>query len=295
MTLPFHLVISGQFVIVGKEPDGDSVRFVADDPSLFQRLESGHLALPSKADGSIQLRFEGVDTTELHYGNLAQPLGAEARDELLKWMGFGKIKFKGDTTLVESADPATARGSILSKKVEIHGRPVCFVLLEQEAQGLTSGQAVELDSALLERTLNWRLLETGVAYYTVYTSTPLRDRLRAAALQARNARGGEGRGVWAQDSTHEFRLLDQDSIGPQGATILPKLFRRCSDYLKAVSLGFVGELSEWMIANQGGPRRENDRVVLPGAVEVRFSDLISQRNATIVFQPDLLDIVFVEK
>jgi endonuclease YncB( thermonuclease family) len=288
------LVISGEFVIVGKEPDGDSVRFVADDPSLFARLESGHLAVTSK-DGSIQLRFEGVDATELHYGVFAQPFGAEARDELLKWMGFDKIKFKPNSTLVESADPASARGSILSKKVEIHGRPVSFVLLEEQAKGLTSGELVELDSALLEQTLNWRLLKTGVAYYTVYTSTPLRDDLRAAALQAREARKGQGRGVWAPDSTHEFRLVDQDSIGPQGTMILPKLFRRCTDYLKAVNTGFVGELSDWMVANQGPPRRENDRVVLAGGVEVRFSELISQRNATIVFQPDLLDIVFVEK
>ena len=294
MSLPAHLVISGEFVIVGKEPDGDSVRFVADDPSLFEQLDNGHLAVTSK-DGSIQLRFEGVDTTELHYGQFAQPFGAGARDELLKWMGFGKVKFKGNTTIVESADPATARGSILSKKVEIHGRPVSFVLLENEAQGLTSGEMVELDRPLLERTLNWRLLETGVAYYTVYTSTPLRDRLRAAALKARNAHAHKGRGVWAQDSSHEFRLVNQDSIGPEGTMILPKLFRRCTDYLKAVDQGFVGELSEWMIANQGAPRRENDRVVLTGGIEVRFSELLSQRNATIVFQPDLLDIVFVEK
>src|SRR5207248_11136581 len=180
------------------------------------------------------------------------------------------VKFKGNTTIVESADPATARGSILSKKVEIHGRPVSFVLLENGGQGLPSGEMVELDRPLLERTLTWRLLETGVAYYTVYTSTPLRDRLRAAALKARNAHAHKGRGVWAQDSSHEFRLVNQDSIGPEGTMILPKLFRRCTDYLKAVDQGFVGELSEWMIANQGAPRRENDRVVLTGGIEVRF-------------------------
>jgi hypothetical protein len=295
VALPFHLGISGEFVILGKEPDGDSVRFVADDPSLYLKLESGHLAIPSK-DGSIQLRFEGVDTTELHYGPFAQPFGAKARDELLKWMGFDHVTFKAGTTVVESANPASVRGTILSKKVEIHGRPVSFVVLQADAAGLKSGQMVELDRALLERTLNWRLLERGVAYYTVYTSTPLRDDLRTAALRARNAKRGEGRGVWPLDSSHEFKLVDHDSIGPDGTMILPKLFRRCTDYLEAVEKkGFKGELSEWMVANQGPPRRENDRVVLPSGVEVRFSELLTQRNSTIVFQPDLLDIAFVQK
>jgi endonuclease YncB( thermonuclease family) len=295
MALPNHLVITGNFVIVGKEPDGDSVRFVADNPSLFDKLEDGHRAVVSK-DGSIQLRFEGVDSTELHYGPFAQPLGVKARDELLGWMGFSNVKTKAGSTLVESADPANGvAGTILCKKVELHGRPVSFVLLAEQARDLTDGEIVLLDRQRLEQTLNWRLLETGWAYYTVYTSTPLRGDLREAAQKARAAREGLGRGVWAQDSTREFRLVDQDSIGPKGSEILPKLFRRCTDYLKAIGGGFQGELTDWLLANAGPPRRENDRVVLPDKTEVHLSDLISQRNATVVFQPDLLDIVFVEK
>jgi endonuclease YncB( thermonuclease family) len=294
MALPNHLLITGNFVIIGKEPDGDSVRFVADDPSLYAKLEDGHRAVVSK-DGSIQLRFEGVDATELHYGQFAQPLGDKARDELLGWMGFTKIKLKPGSTLVESAEPACMPGTILSKKVELHGRPVAFVLLAEKAAGLSDGEIILLDRTLLEQTLNWRLLETGWAYYTVYTSTPLRDDLREAASRARSARHGKGRGVWEFDSTREFKLVDRDSIGPGGTEILPKLFRRCTDYLTAVAKGFEGELSDWMIANSGPPRRENDRVVLPDKSEVHLSELISQRNSTIVFQPDLLEIAFVEK
>jgi hypothetical protein len=255
--LPFHLVIAGQFVIVGKEPDGDSVRFIADDPTLYAQLHRGDLAVPTPKDGSIQLRFEGVDAPELHYGVFAQPRGASARDELLKWMGFDQIKFKAGSTLVEAAEPASVRGVILSKAVESHGRPVSWVLLEEQAAGLTNGSHVALDRQLLERTLNWRLLERGLAYYTVYTSTPLIEELKAVASRARRANHGHGRGVWPVDSSREFKLIDHDSLGPGGALILPKLFRRCTDYLTAVEQhGFIGELTDWMIANQGPPRRE---------------------------------------
>jgi hypothetical protein len=295
MALPFHLLISGRFVIVGKEPDGDSVRFVAEDPDLYAQLRNGHRVRVSK-DGSVQLRFEGVDAPELHYGIFAQDLGAKARDELLKWMGFSSIVFKPGSTMVESGKPDSVPGAILSKAVEVNGRPVSFVLLEAAAKGLKNAATVQLDRQLLQSTLNWRLLQTGMAYYTVYTSTPLRDELRSVALRARQAKAGHGKGVWAVDASSEFRLVDQDSIGPKGALILPKLFRRCTDYLKAVGGGFSGNLADWIISTSTTPHRnENDAVVLPGGVEVHLSDLISQRNATIVFQPDLLDIVFVEK
>jgi hypothetical protein len=54
------------------------------------------------------------------------------------------------------------------------------------------------------------------------------------------------------------------SIGPEGQLILPKLFRRATDYLGAVAGGFL-------------------------------SDLLVQANDTVRFQADLLDVVFVEK
>jgi len=73
-----------------------------------------------------------------------------------------------------------------------------------------------------------------MAYLTLYTSTPATHgrALRAVAGEARE----EDRGVWAADETDEFRLADQGSISPpDGALVLPKLFRRCTDYLKAVA------------------------------------------------------------
>jgi endonuclease YncB( thermonuclease family) len=284
-------LISGNFVIVGKQPDGDSVRFVADDLELLQSLRNGHRVRLSNVDSSVQLRYEAVDAPELHYGKEAQPLGKEARDELLDWMGFKNIQYKADGLTAESGDPDTVAGAILSKAVERNGRPVSFVLLADDVPQAGSGTWVELDETLLRKTLNWRLLETGVAYYTVYTSTPHRDLLREAA---ETARGGPS-GVWAKDASNEFLLQDQASIGPEGQLILPKLFRRATDYLKSVSDGYSGNLADWLIWISEGSRNENDAVVVADSMEVKLSDLIDQRNRTVVFQPDLLDITFVEK
>lgn len=293
MSSPYHLAVRGQIVIIGKEPDGDSARFIPNNPALLESLHGGHRVRPTPADGSVQLRFEGIDAPELHYGNAAQPLGEDARNRLLRLIGFRNVAYRAGSTLVEGGTPASVPALILSKGADVHGRPVSFVLLQADASNVRDGTWVQLTQRVLRATLNARMLQSGLAYYTVYTSTPLRETLRAIAVRAKAAR----RGVWPLDSTSEFQLSDQASIGPDGALILPKLFRRCTDYLKAVASGsFAGNLADWIVAVSTSPsRNENDRVVLPGGVEVHLSDLIGQRNRTVVFQPDPLDIVFVEK
>jgi endonuclease YncB( thermonuclease family) len=295
MTSPFQLAIRGAFLVVGKEPDGDSVRFKPDNPALLNQLRNSRLIRSSKQDGSVQLRFEGVDAAELHYGSAAQPLGSQARDNLLKWMGWKTITYVHQgSTMVKSAQPETRPGAILSQMAEANGRPVAYVLVGAEAEGLHDGEWTEVDKAILQRTLNVRLLDTGMAYYTVYTSAPAvqSEQLRQVALAAREA----GRGVWSADCSSDFKLVDQASIGPIGQLILPKLFRRCTDFLKAQAQGFRGDLADWLVSVSVGSRNENDLVVIGDTpVRVPLSQLLEQRNDRISFTPDLLDITFVEK
>ena len=40
-TLPQYNLIKGSFVVMGKQPDGDSVRFLPDDSDLIKRLDHG--------------------------------------------------------------------------------------------------------------------------------------------------------------------------------------------------------------------------------------------------------------
>jgi len=288
---PYLLALHGTYVIVGKEPDGDSVRFVADDPAKYGLLYRNHLIRPSR-DGSVQLRFEGIDAPELHYGTAAQPLGREARDKLLSLMGFQNVVYiQPRGTMVKEADPQPVGGFILTKAADIHGRPIAYALLEDA--GLRDGAWTLVDDPLLQRTLNAQMLDLGLAYYLGYTSNPIGHRrfLRGRAATARESQLG----VWAVDSSEEFRLVDQSSIDPDGALIFPKLFRRCTDYLKAVASGFQGNLTDWMQSVSRGSRHEDDQVLLDDGTVVPFSSLILQRNDKISFQPDQLTVTFVEQ
>ncbi len=291
MASPFLLALHGELVVVGKRPDGDSMRFVPDRPELLLELQRADRIRPS-SDGSLQLRFEGIDTPETHYGEDSQPLGDDARNGLLATTGFENVVFD-DAGVVASADPERRRAVVLSKGAEANGRPVAYVLVG-DPDPPPDGQWTEVTRELLRRTANARQLAAGLAYLTLYTSTPAlhRTELRAIAAEARAANAG----VWAVDQTPEFPLVDQASISPGGALVLPKLFRRCTDYLKAVRGGFAGTLPDWLVAvSATRTRPEDDRVVLGERTEVSLSALIQQRNARIVFGGDLLDIVFVEK
>jgi endonuclease YncB( thermonuclease family) len=289
-------VLKGRFVVVGKEPDGDSVRFIPDAANPWSDLQGGDRAVraQSKADGSIQLRLEGIDAPELHYGGDAQPDGASARDDLLRRLGFTRITYLPGSTMVESATPESVRGAILTKLVEIHGRPVAYVLTDDVASAFADGSWRIVRPPLVNQSLNAALLADGSAYYTVYTSTPLTHQraLQGLAAKARSERLG----VWAADETSDFVLVDEASIGPTGELVLPKLFRRCTDYLKAVTeKGFTGNLPDW-IRNPGSPTRdENDQVLINGSIRTHLADLLQQVDTTIQFTADLLQIAFVEK
>ena len=159
------------------------------------------------------MRFEGIDAPGLHYGNDAQPLGKEERDVPLKWMGFTDIHYDNQArTRVSSAHPETMRGAILSRVGEANGRPVSYAFLESDAQGFTLGQGTHLDVNRLPRTLNVRLLAGGLAYPTLYTSTPYEHREfhRGVTRGVRQAR----QGLWTEDTTIDYVLETQADLAP---------------------------------------------------------------------------------
>src|SRR5438552_3706059 len=110
-----YLAIHGRFVIVGGEPDGDSARFIADEPGHFRQLVRGERVKPSLRDGSVQLRLEGLDAPELHYFSVSQPLAGVARDGLLHALGFAEVQYAAALPRqVAQARPAAVRGAILT-------------------------------------------------------------------------------------------------------------------------------------------------------------------------------------
>jgi endonuclease YncB( thermonuclease family) len=279
------LCLRGSLVVIGKQPDGDSIRFAPDSPDLLDDLRRGWRVRRS-SDGTVQLRLEGIDAPETHYGELAQPLGAQARDALLELCGFREVRRDGEE--VVSAIPERRPAAILSELVDPNGRPVSILLVDED---LPDGEYVEVSDELLARSADTALLADGSAYITLYDSCapPIRAAFRRAAADAREQRLG----IWGRDQTAGFQLVDQESIGPEGQLVLPKLFRRCSDYLRTRTPDET--LRDWL-RTQGPPDRpEDDLVIVGGRDQTRLSELVEQRGTSIAFPADLLDIVFVEK
>ncbi len=292
MSSPYLLAMHGNLVIVGYQPDGDSIRFIADTPDLFDDLYRGYKIRRGTRDGSVQLRLEAIDAPELHYGNALQPLGDTARDWLLGQVGFTDVTYETGSTTVVSATPDAVPAVIYTKASDPNGRPISYLQVGAGRRP-ADGAWTQVTNSVLDRTLNAQALSGGLAYPTFYTSTPA-PHVRHLREVARGAREDKT-GVWAVDQTPLFQLVDQKSIGPEGQLILPKLFRRATDYLKDLARGFVGNLPDWLIANNTGTRHEDDLVVLPGGVEAPLSALLEQRNNWLAFTPDLLGIAFVEK
>ena len=282
--------IKGRLVLQGRQPDGDSVAFIADNIDYFKDVYRGYLLKPSSRDNSVQLRFEGIDTPELHYGSALQPLGEAARDFLLKdILGFAPTYKPSNNpdhpdTTVESSIPESIPVCIVTNALETHGRPISYIYLKSDQ--FEDGDTKPLDPLFLKYSLNYRMLESGYAYLLAYTSMPTAhfQILKEAANIARSQRIG----VWEKDATHDFILSTSDSIeGKDAQLIYPKLFRRCIDFFKSGET----ELKEWLRKTE----MENDQVRITETTIVNMSSLIMQVNDHIYFQADTNDIIFIEK
>jgi endonuclease YncB( thermonuclease family) len=280
-----YLVIKGNFVVIDKQPDGDSVRFRPDNTSLLKKLKRGYRIDPSK-DGTVQLRFEAIDAPELHYLGDKQPMGREARDFLLNELGFSNYIYNGNDTITDAV-PGEIRGGILSQAAETNGRPVSYVFLESDLAIFNDGERVGVDDALLAKSMNAKVLQAGMAYYTVYSSQPASHQvfMRSLAEEAKAA----NLGVWQVDKTSHFSLLTFNDI-TNNQLILPKLFRRCIGYLRDREKGFSGDLKDWLLADA-----DRDDAMLLGARQTTLSSLLEIEGTTVrvLFNP--LEAVFIEK
>jgi len=230
------LFIKGSFKVSEKaKPDGDTIPFVPDNVADWKLVPGCKRILPA-ADGHANIRLEGIDALETHYGGHYGPdqhqpidLAHQAADELLTWLGFTGIVRKPDETV--TLTPASVPGFILTRGTDVFGR--CVALVGRGAPPGCSGYEIDVDDALLKKTANHHLLSLGLAYPTFYTGFPisLRNVLAAAAKQARES--APPLGVWAKDVTQSgVKITGMASLtADDGAVILPKLFRRLKEYL----------------------------------------------------------------
>lgn len=219
-------MIRGTFHVTGYSPDGDSIRFKADDDGQWDKV-SGTVDLSSR--GHAQLRIEAIDTLETHFLGACQPkeLAYAATDQLFQLLGIKNAVWNADRSKVVSAEDGT-KGCIITRMAEQFGRPVSFVFTELEA--MEDGQEVYLDRELAAKSVNYQLLSGGFAYPTFYDGMfyDLRELFAEAAAQARTAQIG----IWSQDTSNEYFQVSSLADITEKNVILPKLFRRLVAHLK---------------------------------------------------------------
>jgi len=223
--MPFTL-IKGTFHVVGYQPDGDSIRFQADQRENWDALDGPSVEL--NARGHAQLRIEAIDTLETHYKGFHHPkkFANRATKFLLKGLGIKKVKFGSSGITVISAEDGT-RGYILSRKAEKNRRPVAFVFAGDAAEA--DGAEVFLNGARLEQSLNFKTAQAGLAYPTYYKGLfpDLRKEITDTVVAAHKAKAG----LWPRDKTNTG--TDVTGIGAVTTrdVILQKLFRRIVSYM----------------------------------------------------------------
>lgn len=290
-----YCVLEGEIVLEGCAPDGDSLRFLPRAPDALGALwRSSLIERSRRADGSVQIRLEGMDAPELHYEGAAQPRGARARDALLTWLGIDPAAvhyaFDGATVLA-SPGIARPRVTVLAREVDRHGRPIGYLL---HGASHFRGKRCQVSEAVLDGTANAAMLMSGEAYLLAYTSLPPEHRARFRAL-AREARRKK-RGVWRDDASARGVALHggKRALGPEGALVFPKLFRRCIDYLlRRHSEGFGGSFVDWLSRyGAQGAAGVPERVCMPHAANIPFASLVREDAGRVVLGADLTDLIF---
>lgn len=231
------IAISGTFHAAGYTPDGDSIHFNAQNADNWKKLRGYPVKLNQQ--GHAQLRLEGIDSLELNFEGRHQPLkyAKAALDFLLSQLGI-----RGNLFGPSHARDGVA-GYILSRQVEKNRRPVAFIFAG--GQAWPDGEKVYLETDLLRKSVNYLLLQAGLAYPTYYEGLypDLREELTRACRAARNNR----KGLWPQDCTNFGVVIDGLNSLTAKCIILPKLFRRLVRYLKEHD--GLGGFKEYLDAN----------------------------------------------
>jgi endonuclease YncB( thermonuclease family) len=267
-----YMLLRGSFVIrypdlprQGPEPDGDTIKFLPDTPALVEALphRSGRPA-DINARG-ISVRLEAIDALETHFAETHQELaGANAaRDELLGQLGFTNVVFFADLpNKVQSADQDALRGHVLSNGIDGNGRLIAFVY-PGEHPG-PDGMAVFVDNAVVDQSVNARLLGAGQVYPAFYATLPadLRAHLAESSRAARAAQPPIG--LWPRSTADPDGAATVAGLaGLEQLVIWPKLFRRLVPYL-ASGFGDFDGLDAWLRAD---PVNRDDELFLLDKLE----------------------------
>jgi endonuclease YncB( thermonuclease family) len=238
VTMAQFKVIKGTFHVKGYQPDGDSIRFRADNFDHWSFFPN------ADKDKKRQLRIEAIDALETHYEGYHQPMpfAIGALEKLLALIDIKNVKYSLSVTNIVDADDETP-GFIASATMDRFSRPISFIF--PNIPDLTDGAVLEAENLPLEKSVNYLLLREGLVYPTFYTTTDpiVLEKFRQATERARIA----GRGIWAIDRTSDFTIWDTRTI-QYDILILPKLFRRLVGFFDRYQ--DFKELHDYMVKQQ---------------------------------------------
>lgn len=246
--MPFTL-IKGTFIPAVGIPDGDTVRFRADNSSLLCGLERKVDSLDINGQNcTVALRYEGIDAPER---GAREPFACDATARNINLLGLNDVYDTGP-------------GYILARQLGRWGRPIAFVFAGKTEEA--DGTSVHLGADRMRESVNFQLIEAGVVYPLFYDTlfADLRTPLAEATVAAREA----DLGLWPSDRTGEGVTFSTAGSLPLISPIFPKIWRRLKKYTERDDFtegenaldGFVDFL-----------KRQSDRLLILS--ESRFTDL----------------------
>jgi len=272
-------LIRGTFHVIGSSPDGDSVRFRARSKRQWEKL-AGRARV--RKNSQVQVRFEGIDALETHFGSSHQPLGLAqaATARTLELLGIHDVHWKNNH-VVKARDGK--QGYLLAGRCDRQGRPVAFAF--QGSPSERDGTRVHLDVKRLRESVNYRLAAEGHAYPIFYDSLyyELRDAIAAAVCKAWE----DDRGLWTRDCTMDVDASKQDDLENR-YPILPKLFRRISEYRRQNKGRGLAGFKQWL-----GERHERVLVLSRGQT-THFDSVVWQEGNRIGLDVWPEDLVFYD-
>lgn len=278
-------LIKGTFHVVHYSPDGDSLRFSANQPKYWNKLAGRSVILNTR--GHVQLRFEAIDSLETHFrtGGVQthQPrtLANQATDFTIKAVGITNVQWGQKRGRVTSANDGKP-GYILSRTTEKKGgRPVAFVFSGSTSE--KDGSDVYLDVTRVKESINYKILKEGHAFPTYYKGLfhDLRDTMTKATVDARQA----GKGIWPSDRTNQGLTITNRASIMNENVVMPKLFRRLASYI--VINGNVVGFKQWLAEQQ------EPILILSSSHFTHFDTVIKQQGKKVWLTHSPEDLVFL--
>lgn len=252
-----YKVIKGTFHVKGYAPDGDSIRFLAEDENQWNWAGFQWEKKPTKEK---QLRIEAIDALETHYEGVRQPhsFALAALERLLSFIGITGVNYNLMVSKIIAADDGKP-GFIVSAGVDKFNRPISYVFNDKVK--LTNGQELAANKVPVEKSINYQLLKEGLVYPTFYEGmeATVMEKFRKMVADARK----DSRGLWAIEKTSGFKVWNiytlQDDV-----IILPKLFRRFISFFE-----YASDFSEFKAYLAKNP----DKVIVKGK-DAKFHEFI---------------------